>query len=256
MTDKSQTKSSTCTALIIHPTFEKGILSAIIPSFQKERNILITFHNRKPKLYVIKQEGRGANDNVGLVSWPSGIYLAKYFATLQNNEVMFKNKNIIELGCGCSPLASIVLGELGANVIATDGFESVLNLTTENIYINWTQNMHENDSKMPQTSILEWGNRTTVNKLVKDMSFDYIFAADVIYYEKVHEKLIETLKLLSNNNNKKTIIFLAFQIRLHAFEVDFFKERLTRHGFHSKIIWTSMQPPIVKIAEIKLMDLK
>ena len=80
MTDKSQTKSSKCTALIIHPTFEKGILSAIIPSFQKERNILITFHNRKPKLYVIKQEGRGANDNVGLVSWPSGIYLAKYFA--------------------------------------------------------------------------------------------------------------------------------------------------------------------------------
>ena len=35
----------------------------------------------------------------------------------------------------CSPLASIVLW-LGANVIATDGFESVLNLTTENIYIN------------------------------------------------------------------------------------------------------------------------
>ena len=63
---------------------------------------------------------------------------------------------------------------------------------------------------MLQTSILEWGNRTTLNKLVKDMSFDYIFAADVIYYEKVHEKLIETLKLFYQIiNNKKTIIFLA-----------------------------------------------
>ena len=34
-----------------------------------------------------------------------------------------------------------------------------------------------------------------------------------------------------------------------------FLKKLTRHGFHSKIIWTSMQPPIAKIAEIKRMDL-
>ena len=85
MKSASEEISTSCTALIIHPTFEKGILSAIIPSFQKERNVIIEFFNQPPKLYVIRQEGRGDSDNVGLVSWPSGIYLAKYFATLENN---------------------------------------------------------------------------------------------------------------------------------------------------------------------------
>ena len=74
----SHSNSSTSTAIIVHPTFDKGILSAIIPSFQKERNVVINFCNQPPKLYVIRQEGRGETDNVGLVSWPSGIYLAKY----------------------------------------------------------------------------------------------------------------------------------------------------------------------------------
>lgn len=240
---------TSCTTLIIHPTFEKGILSAIIPSFQKERNVIIEFINQPPKLYVIRQEGRGESDNVGLVSWPSGIYLAKYFATLENNRIMFNNKNIVELGCGCSPLPSLVLGELGANVTATDGVDSVLTLAVENININWSQNSHANASRVPKTALLKWGNIHELNlSIIKQSTIHYIIAADVIYYEKVHEELLQTLHTLSNPN---TIIIIAFQIRLHAFEADFFEKKIVRYGFASKIIWTSSEPPIVKISELR-----
>ena len=242
----SDSSTSNCTALIVHPLFDKGILSAIIPSFQKERNIVINFCEKRPKLYLIRQGERGVSDNVGLVSWPSGIYLAKYFASMKPNT--FKNASIVEIGCGCCPMPSIVLAELGANVVATDGFSSVLNLTRENIHINWSRNLHDPDSKIPATSLLEWGENDAVNKLSKAKSFDYIVAADVIYYEKVHAKLITTLSKLSHAGTR---IFIAFQIRLHAFEGTFFTEKLPARGFSSSVVWTSATEPLVKIAEIR-----
>ena len=244
----SHSNSSTSTAIIVHPTFEKGILSAIIPSFQKERNIVIDFCKKRPQLYLIRQGERGSSDNVGLVSWPSGIYLAKYFASMKPDT--FKNANVIEIGCGCCPLPSMVLAELGANVVATDGYSSVLNLSRENIHINWSRNLHDPGSKIPETRLLEWGENDAVNQLSRTKSFDYIVAADVIYYEKVHTKLITTLSKLSHAGTR---IFIAFQIRLHAFEGTFFTEKLPASGFSSSVVWTSGTEPQVKIAEIRKM---
>jgi predicted nicotinamide N-methyase len=247
--------SEECTQIIVHPTLSRGILSVVIPTLQKTREVVVVFPRGGPCLYKF-QQGEDI-ENVGKVVWQSGIYLGQYLANLEGREGAIKCKRALEIGCGGAPLSSLILGEMGINTVATDGDEDVLKLADGNARDNW-QNFsqwsgrnHRPESCRPLCARLRWGNDDdlrSVSRLTNAERFDLIVAADVIYFEAAHEILLETLEKLTT---AESIVYIAFQIRLHAFEGTFFSEKIQRYGFEAEIVWKSNSKPEVQIARLQ-----
>ena len=232
-----------CTQLIVHPTFSEGLLSVVIPTLRTKRDIVVVFKGKGPKLYTFRQ-GKDI-DNVGKVVWASGIFLAQYLA---NGIASVRGKRAVELGCGAAPLASLVLGELGCRTISTDGMDDVLALAKINIDSNWQGQLHPTYASRPKCTVLRWGNEAEIDHVLKDGVFDNVIAADVIYMEKAHTALLATLSKITDETSE---VYIAFQIRLHAFEGKFFTETVHRFGFHHEIVWTNDSTPKVQIARLQ-----
>ena len=237
-----------CTQLIVHPTFSDGLLSVVIPTLQTKRDIVVVFKGKGPKLYTFRQ-GKDI-DNVGKVVWASGIFLAQYLA---DEVASLRGKRAIELGCGSAPLASLVLGELGCHTICTDGMDDVLALAKVNIDSNWQGQHHPAHASRPKCTLLRWGNEAEIDHVLEEGVFDIVVAADVIYMEKAHTALLGTLSKVTDENS---VIYIAFQIRLHAFEVNFFTETIHRFGFHHEIVWTNDSTPEVQIARLQKVKIE
>ena len=244
-----QPENTTCTAIIVHPTHERGILSAIVPALKPFRELVLPFLPKGPRVVTLKQ-GRNIDD-VGQLLWRSGIALATFLGreaahggddgdgggsgSANTCSDRWRGKRCIELGCGCSPLASIVLAEWGARcAVATDGEDLVLALAHENAMTNSTVG--------PPTLRVEklwWGDESAILKLLAAEHgggggpFDVVVAADVIYHPKVHDALISTLVALGG---PETVYYIGFQIRLHAFEGEFFAKKLPEHGFSCEVV--------------------
>jgi predicted nicotinamide N-methyase len=223
---------ATSTAIIVHPTHSKGILSSIIPTFRAERQVVLPFLPNGPRIITLRQGTD--HQNVGVLLWRSGIAMSIYLGKeIQEKRIDVSNKSCVELGCGCSPLVSLVASEYGASQsIATDYNSDVLNLASLNIRKNYI-----GTGNVVAVSLLKWGENEHIQNILKnkDKPFDYVFAADVMYAPHTHDVLIETMLKLSH---LKTVFYIGYQVRLHAFEGIFFKELLPSNGFSCEIVWT------------------
>lgn len=224
---------SSCSAIIVHPTHEHGLLSSIVPTLASHREVVLPFLPGGPRICKI-QQGRQA-ENVGQLLWRSGVALANWIGKKASEDTgLFAGKSVLELGCGCAPLASIVAAEWGATqVVASDGDAEVIELSRENVQKN-TLTL----SKSIVCEQLEWGHSEGMKNLAKRYTskgtFDIILAADVIYRAGAHNSLIRTLTEMSS---AATVFYLAFQKRLHDFEGTFFSELLPRAGFQLEEVW-------------------
>ena len=216
--------SNTCTALIVHPTHKRGILSAICRNLHSQREIVLTGLPVGPKIITLMQGEDTHIDEVGQLVWQSGIALANYLGCLasDSNRYRWTGKRVCELGCGGSPLSSMVLGAWGAGLaVATDGQASVLSLANKNVTQNYYRmcGSKEIDIKPGQVvcECLKWGDVEEIERLKARAGgpFDLVCAADVIYYASGHDALLQTLSMLGGST---TEYYLAFKQRLHAFE--------------------------------------
>ena len=117
--------------------------------------------------------------------WNSGVLLTRLLDKLNQstNQSIYKNKSIIELGCGAA-LSSIAVAKLGASsVLATDANEEVLNLAQRNIERNDMINVI-------QTAKLQWGIMDATE--VAD-SADIIIGSDLTYNSGSWVALAETM---------------------------------------------------------------
>ena len=234
-----------CTALIVHPTHDRGILSSIIPTLRDQRKVVIPSFPSGPKVVTL-QQGKKVDD-VGQLLWRSGIALAGYLGSVgRNSPTAWQGKTVCELGCGCSPLASLVLGAWGARLVfATDGQEKVLDLARVNVATNYP-NLCRPPPDLKGTgrpwkfgklevAKLDWGDAHTcaILKEAAGGCFDVVCAADVIYDPRGHDVLLDTLQRLGDT---RTIYYIAFQVRLHAFEGDFFAHLCTGRGFICEVV--------------------
>ena len=227
------TTPATSTALIVHPTHSKGILSSIIPTLRAYRQIVLELPNG-PRIISLKQGTD--HQNVGVLLWRSGIAVSAYLGNeIRNSRLAMSNKRVIELGCGCSPLVSMVAAEYGAKtVVATDYDAEVLQLAALNVRKNSI-----NVGVQVEVAELKWGNQEQISSVLggggDEKYYDYVFAADVMYAPQTHDVLVETMLKLGN---EQTMYYIGYQVRLHAFEGNFFKELLPANGFSCDIVWT------------------
>ncbi|EJW84861.1 hypothetical protein WUBG_04228 [Wuchereria bancrofti] len=118
---------------------------------------------------------------VSCVVWDSAIVACHYFVRYQS---FWKGKKVLELGAGTG-VCSILLGALGANVVATDLLEGI-KLLERNIEENWE--VITRNEGFVKAEILDWNDPCD-----KSLSFDVIVMIDVIYYLRALEGLVRLI---------------------------------------------------------------
>jgi len=145
--------------------------------------------------------------------WPSALGLSEY---LVENEIVIKNKKILELGCGLG-LAGITATFCGGEVLFTD---------YEPLALEFTQiNFQRNFKRRATVQYMDW------RKPLKDKSFDIILAADVLYEKRWLEPILNVIKECLKDSG---IIFLAEPNRTIA--KDFFKTIANMNWNHNSLL--------------------
>ena len=144
------------------------------------------------ELMGLKRELGQTLDSTGLTIWRAADHLCEYVAA---NREMFRNKKVLELGCGLGVVA-ILLNKLGvgARILATDGDEKALALLQKNMHTNSCDD-HLSAEKLwwsEDPAELE----SFVRSYCEGQRFDVILAADVIYDESAVLPLAATCAAL------------------------------------------------------------
>lgn len=120
--------------------------------------------------------------------WNSGILLTRLLDKLNEstNQSIFKDKSIIELGCGVG-LSSLAVAKLGASfVLATDANTEVLELAQRNIQQN-------NLNSIVKTTALQWG---LMDATEYESTADIVIGSDLTYNSGSWVVLAETMSTI------------------------------------------------------------
>uniref|UniRef100_A0A2P2LQ21 Uncharacterized protein LOC105122169 n=3 Tax=Rhizophora mucronata TaxID=61149 RepID=A0A2P2LQ21_RHIMU len=143
------------------------------------------------KITVLSKEYQHTCKSTGLMLWESAHMMAYVLAW---NPTIVEGKKVLELGCGCGGICSMVAVRSADLVIATDGDTKALELLTENA----ASNLAPSPLAKLITRRLEWGNMEHI-KAIKETSyggFEVIIGTDVTYIPEAIVPLFATAKEL------------------------------------------------------------
>ncbi|XP_057707764.1 protein-lysine methyltransferase METTL21C-like [Corythoichthys intestinalis] len=148
---------------------------------------------------------RESTDSFGALIWPGAIALCQY---LENNQQQFnmRDKTVLEIGAGTG-LLSVVTSLLGARVTATDLPEVLPNLS-----FNLMRNTKGRSRHTPQVKALAWGDHLQPDFLD---SYDYVLAADVVYYHGALDSLLDTMRHFCPPGGRTTLLW-ANKVRFQS----------------------------------------
>ncbi|KOB75658.1 Histidine protein methyltransferase 1-like protein [Operophtera brumata] len=196
--------------------------------------------NEQSDLVTGKYEG-------GLKIWECTIDLLEYL--VQNEEIQFENKNVLDLGCGAGILGIYAFMK-SARLTFQDYNKEVLEyVTIPNVLLNIEEDTRESDIKKCKFYSGDWA---SFNKKI-DNVFDVIVTSETIYNECNYDKLIS---LFEDRLSNKGVIFVA--AKTHYFGVGGgtrqFEKAVEKNGlFSSEVCWKStggIQREILKITRI------
>lgn len=144
------------------------------------------------KIKLLSKEYQHTCKSTGLMLWESARFMA---SVLDRNPNIVSGKRVLELGCGCTGICSMVAARSANLVVATDADTKALALLTENIATNLESSLLE---KL-KTGVLEWGNREHIEgikSLASCGGFEVIIGTDVTYVAEAIIPLFETAKEL------------------------------------------------------------
>ncbi|CAN6833049.1 unnamed protein product [Brassica oleracea] len=144
------------------------------------------------KIKLLSKEYQHTCKSTGLMLWESARFMA---CVLDRNPNIVSGKRVLELGCGCTGICSMVAARSADLVVATDADTKALALLTENIATNLESSLLE---KL-KTGVLEWGNREHIEgikSLASCGGFEVIIGTDVTYVAEAIIPLFETAKEL------------------------------------------------------------
>ncbi|PSR93598.1 Methyltransferase-like protein [Actinidia chinensis var. chinensis] len=147
------------------------------------------------KIKVLSKEYQHTCKSTGLMLWESARLMASIIAS---NPTIVAGKRVLELGCGCGGICSMVAVRSADLVIATDGDANALNLLTQNVEANLKSPFVD---KLI-TRRLEWGNRDRI-EAIKELNgggFEVIIGTDVTYVPEAISPLFATAKELISSN--------------------------------------------------------
>ena len=129
--------------------------------------------------------------------WPSSIGLSEY---ILNNKRLFKNKKILELGCGLG-LTGMAARTADADVVFSDYDPLALEFTR--------RNFRRNFDHPAKVLLLDW------RKPIVEEQYDMIIGADILYERKMMSPL---LNLCKQALTKEGLVLLAEPGRIVAQE--------------------------------------
>lgn len=150
-------------------------LPAVVPPTTE---IVITYTVPKlGEIYISEQPSLIASGGTtGLRTWEASLLLSEWL--LEQN---IEGKSILELGAGTG-LVGILATKMGANVMATDGSDTVVTKLGGNFKLN---------DVSAESGVLWWGEENEI----LERKWDFIVGADITYDEDVCSSLAETYAL-------------------------------------------------------------
>ncbi|PKI36200.1 hypothetical protein CRG98_043396 [Punica granatum] len=147
------------------------------------------------KIRVLSKEYQHTCKSTGLMLWESAYLMA---SILSRNLNIVSGKRVLELGCGCGGICSMVAARSADLVIASDGDPKALDLLTDNI----SSNLRPPLVNKLSTKRLEWGNMEHIEaiKAENQKGFEVIIGTDVTYVPEAILPLFATAKELIATN--------------------------------------------------------
>ncbi|XP_059455548.1 uncharacterized protein LOC132185777 isoform X2 [Corylus avellana] len=162
------------------------------------------------KIKVLSKEYQHTCKSTGLMLWESARLMAYVLA---GNPTIVAGKRVLELGCGCAGICSMIAAGSADLVVATDGDTNALDLLTQNI----TSNTKPPFLSKLITKRLEWGNRDHIEaiKEINHRGFDVIIGTDVTYIPEAILPLFATAKELisSKGDQEPAALILCHVLR-------------------------------------------
>lgn len=150
------------------------------------------------KIQVLPKEFQHTCKSTGLMLWESARLMASLLAS---NQDIVSGKRVLELGCGCGGICSMVATKTADLVVPTDRDEKALELLSRNV----ASNLQSPSLAKLSVQKLEWGNRdhiATIKQLTNSSGFEVIIGTDVTYVAEAILPLFETAKeLLSSDRS-------------------------------------------------------
>lgn len=145
----------------------------------------------------------------GLVSWQASIALSEW---ILKHLDQFNGKEILELGSGTG-LLGFLLGKIisGSRIILSDCHDSVLRLLHENHQINFASTSNNSIEILD----LPWETFEQSLLVNRNISPDFILAADVIYDDTLFEPLVRTINEIFQLKQNDVRLILACTVRNH-----------------------------------------
>ncbi|KAL5783470.1 hypothetical protein ACOSP7_008499 [Xanthoceras sorbifolium] len=168
-----------------------------ISSSEDNEIIEVNLRGCSLKIRVLSKEYQHTCKSTGLMLWESARLMADVLA---RNPTIVAGKRMLELGCGCGGICSMVAARSADLVVATDGDPKALELLNQNV----TSNLKLPFVDKLITKRLEWGNRDHI-KAIKDINkggFQVILGTDVSYIPEAILPLFSTAKELISSCNK------------------------------------------------------
>uniref|UniRef100_A0A5B7BJR0 Methyltransferase type 12 domain-containing protein n=1 Tax=Davidia involucrata TaxID=16924 RepID=A0A5B7BJR0_DAVIN len=159
--------------------------------------IEVNLRDRSFKIKALPREYQHTCKSTGLMLWESARLMA---SVLTANPTIVAGKRVLELGCGCGGICSMVAARSADLVVATDGDAKALDLLTQNV----TSNLEVEPPSLAKLIIkrLEWGNGDHIEaiKELNDSGFEVIIGTDVTYVPEAVSPLFATAKELISSN--------------------------------------------------------
>ncbi|CAD5212802.1 unnamed protein product [Bursaphelenchus okinawaensis] len=176
-------------------------------------------------------------------SWPSLDLLCEY---LLENEQLFKNKVVLELGCGVACVPSILLARLEAKkVYCTDK-----SISLGNAEQNLKANLSLEQLERVEIQELDWNlTEKTKNWLETVDQLDYIVGSDIFFDPITFEPLINTVKCIFDKFPKAEFVFsyqnrdsdwsIEHLLQEHKLEARLIRKSDREHSLQLGVIMTS-----------------
>ncbi|CAL0322687.1 unnamed protein product [Lupinus luteus] len=151
------------------------------------------------KINLLSKEYQHTCKSTGLMLWESARLMA---SVLAENPNIVAGKRVLELGCGCGGICSMIAASYADQVVATDGDAFALDLLTKNV----ASNIEASLLTKLTTKVLEWGNKDHIESIkeINDRGFDVIIGTDVTYIAEAILPLFATAKeLIASSGSRK-----------------------------------------------------
>ncbi|CAK7352894.1 unnamed protein product [Dovyalis caffra] len=175
--------------------------------------IHIKLRDQNFKINVLSKEYQHTCKSTGMMLWESARMMASVLAV---NPTIVEGKKVLELGCGCGGICSMVAAKSADLVVATDGDTKALELLAHNV----ASNLRKPSLAKLITKRLEWGNREHI-EAIKELSsdgFEVIIGTDVTYVPECILPLFATAKELIScdrigRGDQKAVLILCHIFR-------------------------------------------